>query len=155
MEATLLEAKSKNITNLNKLLHNYAFHFFYVIMWFKKNVMFVYDINDWSLKNPYVCFYFRLWTEDTKNCKDGDQNYSENEIWKPEPCRLCVCDKGQVICEEIRCEELMGCEQFIIPEGECCPVCQTFAGARGRIGESYTKRPLEGRRQLDSERELI
>ncbi|CAM4621278.1 unnamed protein product [Leuciscus chuanchicus] len=71
--------------------------------------------------------------QDSKNCKDGDQNYSENEIWKPEPCRLCVCDKGQIICEEIRCEDLKGCEQFIIPEGECCPVCQTFASARGRI----------------------
>ncbi len=73
---------------------------------------------------------------ETKNCKDGDQNYSENEIWKPEPCRLCVCDKGQVICEEILCEDLKGCEELMIPEGECCPVCQTFASARGRIGET-------------------
>ncbi|XP_052454747.1 collagen alpha-1(II) chain-like [Carassius gibelio] len=72
-------------------------------------------------------------TEETKNCKDGDQNYSENEIWKPEPCRMCVCDNGQVICEEIRCEDLKGCEKLVIPEGECCPVCQTFASARGRI----------------------
>ncbi|TRY89398.1 hypothetical protein DNTS_002612 [Danionella cerebrum] len=73
-------------------------------------------------------------SEDTTDCKDGDRNYTENEMWKPEPCRLCVCDKGKAICDEIRCEELKGCEQFMVPEGECCPVCQTFASAHGRIG---------------------
>lgn len=78
------------------------------------------------------------------SCKEGDVTHQPNAIWKPEPCRLCVCDKGSIVCEDIRCEELKGCEHFSVPEGECCPVCQRFASARGRIGEQYSLRPPEG-----------
>lgn len=83
-------------------------------------------------------------TEDKNNCKEGDVTYLDSDIWKPEPCRLCVCDKGRVFCEEIRCEDLKGCEQLTIPEGECCPVCEKFASAQGRIGEWHLSFPLEG-----------
>uniref|UniRef100_A0A3B1JLE4 VWFC domain-containing protein n=1 Tax=Astyanax mexicanus TaxID=7994 RepID=A0A3B1JLE4_ASTMX len=85
------------------------------------------------------------------SCKEGDVTYLDNDIWKPEPCRLCVCDKGRVFCEEIRCEELKGCEQLHIPEGECCPVCEKFASAQGRIGEQRSRCSLEGPPGFDGE----
>ncbi|KAK3556209.1 hypothetical protein QTP70_005995 [Hemibagrus guttatus] len=71
--------------------------------------------------------------ESQPGCKDGDVTHEPNAIWKPEPCRLCVCDKGSIVCEDIHCEELKGCEHFTVPEGECCPVCERFASARGQI----------------------
>ncbi|KAI5108690.1 collagen alpha-2(V) chain [Silurus meridionalis] len=80
--------------------------------------------------------------ETQSGCKDGDVTHEHNAVWKPDPCRLCVCDKGNIICEDIRCEELKGCEHFSIPDGECCPVCDRFASARGRIGEKFPWRSL-------------
>lgn len=82
--------------------------------------------------------------ENQPGCKEGEVTHEPNAIWKPEPCRLCVCDEGNIVCEDIRCEELKGCEHFSVPEGECCPVCERFASARGRIGEQYSWCPLEG-----------
>lgn len=72
-------------------------------------------------------------------CKEGHVTHEPNAIWKPEPCRLCVCDNGNIVCEEIRCEPLKGCEHFSVPDGECCPVCDRFASAHGRIGEQYSQ----------------
>uniref|UniRef100_A0A3P9LUN3 VWFC domain-containing protein n=1 Tax=Oryzias latipes TaxID=8090 RepID=A0A3P9LUN3_ORYLA len=62
--------------------------------------------------------------EDEKDCIADGQTYNNKDIWKPEPCRICACDNGRVICDEIQCEELRNCDGVIIPEGECCPVCQ-------------------------------
>lgn len=61
--------------------------------------------------------------------------YRHNDIWKPEPCRVCVCDGGVTICDEVQCEPLANCEKMVTPEGECCPVCDSFAGASRMIGE--------------------
>lgn len=59
------------------------------------------------------------------SCSADGQVYTNRDIWKPEPCRICVCDNGQVLCDEIQCDELTNCEKMYIPDGECCPVCQT------------------------------
>lgn len=59
--------------------------------------------------------------EDT--CTENGTTYSNNQIWSPEPCRVCVCDMGTVVCEEVVCEELGDCETTEAPQGECCPVC--------------------------------
>ncbi|KAF7650625.1 hypothetical protein LDENG_00122760 [Lucifuga dentata] len=63
---------------------------------------------------------------------DGDV-HQHNNMWKPEPCRVCVCDDGVTICDEVKCEVLTSCEKVVIPEGECCPVCDTFASTRRGI----------------------
>ncbi|XP_043085492.1 extended synaptotagmin-1-like [Puntigrus tetrazona] len=47
--------------------------------------------------------------------------YRDKDVWKPEPCRICVCDTGTVLCDEIICEELKDCPKPEIPFGECCP----------------------------------
>lgn len=61
--------------------------------------------------------------------------YKHNDIWKPEPCRVCVCDSGVAICDDVQCKLQDNCEKAVTPEGECCPVCESFAGAGGMIGE--------------------
>uniref|UniRef100_A0A4W5LJC6 VWFC domain-containing protein n=1 Tax=Hucho hucho TaxID=62062 RepID=A0A4W5LJC6_9TELE len=65
---------------------------------------------------------------DDAGCTVDGQVYTNRDIWKPEPCRICVCDSGSVLCDEIQCDELSNCEKVTIPEGECCPICQSEGG---------------------------
>lgn len=58
-----------------------------------------------------------------ETCTENGTIYYNNQMWAPEPCRVCVCDSGVVVCEELVCEELRDCETTEVPEGECCPVC--------------------------------
>uniref|UniRef100_A0A3Q1FGW6 VWFC domain-containing protein n=1 Tax=Acanthochromis polyacanthus TaxID=80966 RepID=A0A3Q1FGW6_9TELE len=67
-------------------------------------------------------------------CTVDGELYHHNDIWKPEPCRVCVCDNGVSICDEVQCDTLSNCQKVVTPEGECCPVCDTFASA-GRMIE--------------------
>ena len=61
--------------------------------------------------------------EDPISCLQDGQSYNDKDVWKPEPCRICVCDTGTVLCDEIVCEELKDCPKPEIPFGECCPIC--------------------------------
>ncbi|MEQ2185154.1 Collagen alpha-1(II) chain [Goodea atripinnis] len=56
-------------------------------------------------------------------CNVEGQRFYDKDIWKPEPCRICVCDTGAVLCDDIVCEELKDCPKPEIPFGECCPIC--------------------------------
>lgn len=71
----------------------------------------------------------------SESCTVDEQVYQHNDIWKPEPCRVCVCDDGVAICDEVQCELVANCEKVVTREGECCPVCDSFASAGRRIGE--------------------
>ncbi|XP_076579096.1 cysteine-rich motor neuron 1 protein-like [Chaetodon auriga] len=73
--------------------------------------------------------------EKMESCTVDGEVYHHNDIWKPEPCRVCVCDNGVAICDEVQCELLPNCEKVVTPEGECCPVCDSFASASRMIGE--------------------
>ncbi|GLD52950.1 collagen alpha-1(II) chain [Lates japonicus] len=80
--------------------------------------------------------------EDAFSCIQDGQRYSDKDVWKPEPCRICVCDTGTVLCDEIVCEELKDCPKPEIPFGECCPICAAdtstpigVPGAKGQKGE--------------------
>lgn len=44
-----------------------------------------------------------------------------------DPCWLCQCRGGISFCSKAECAEL-DCENFYIPEGECCPVCIGILG---------------------------
>ncbi|KAF1382284.1 hypothetical protein PFLUV_G00142150 [Perca fluviatilis] len=79
-------------------------------------------------------------TGDDLSCTADGQVYTNRDIWKPEPCRICVCDNGQVLCDEIQCDELTNCEKVVIPEGECCPVCQTDSQGGGGGGGGGRRR---------------
>lgn len=68
-------------------------------------------------------------------CTVEGKTYEDKAVWMPGPCSVCVCENGVTICDELICEVLPDCEKVHTPAGECCPVCDTFAGAGGRIGE--------------------
>ncbi|XP_042369378.1 collagen alpha-1(II) chain-like, partial [Plectropomus leopardus] len=61
------------------------------------------------------------------SCSEDGKVYSNYEIWNPEPCRVCICDLGTVVCEDVVCEDVGDCETTETPEGECCPVCSAAA----------------------------
>lgn len=62
------------------------------------------------------------------SCTLDGQLYNDKDVWKPEPCQICVCDSGTVMCDEVICEDTSECADPIIPEGECCPICPDAEG---------------------------
>lgn len=70
---------------------------------------------------------FTFLVEDELSCIENGQVYTNRDIWKPEPCKICVCDSGTILCDEVRCDEVSNCEKVVVPDGECCPVCQSGA----------------------------
>lgn len=57
-------------------------------------------------------------------CTHLGQAYADRDVWKPEPCQICVCDSGSVLCDDIVCDDQeLDCPNPEIPFGECCPVC--------------------------------
>lgn len=67
--------------------------------------------------------------EEAGGCIQDGQQYNDKDVWKPEPCRICVCDSGSVLCDDIICEDIKECANPIIPSGECCPICPADASA--------------------------
>ncbi|KAK2111690.1 hypothetical protein P7K49_011436 [Saguinus oedipus] len=61
-------------------------------------------------------------------CVQNGLRYHDRDVWKPEPCRICVCDNGKVLCDDVICDETKNCPGAEIPEGECCPVCPDGSG---------------------------
>uniref|UniRef100_A0A3Q2VQU4 Cysteine rich transmembrane BMP regulator 1 n=1 Tax=Haplochromis burtoni TaxID=8153 RepID=A0A3Q2VQU4_HAPBU len=58
----------------------------------------------------------------TPKCVHSGKEYSEGEVYRMDPCWLCQCRGGISFCSKAECAEL-DCENFYIPQGECCPVC--------------------------------
>lgn len=58
-------------------------------------------------------------------CLQGEIEFNDKDIWKPEPCQICVCDHGIILCDEINCDPI-DCTDAEIPLGECCPICPPF-----------------------------
>lgn len=57
-------------------------------------------------------------------CSHLGQSYADRDVWKPEPCQICVCDSGSVLCDDIICDDQeLDCPNPEIPFGECCAVC--------------------------------
>lgn len=57
------------------------------------------------------------------SCTLDGQVFADRDVWKPEPCQICVCDSGTVMCDEVICEDTTDCPNPIIPHDECCPIC--------------------------------
>ncbi|XP_076017807.1 cysteine-rich motor neuron 1 protein isoform X2 [Genypterus blacodes] len=55
-------------------------------------------------------------------CVHNGKEFSEGEVYRMDPCWLCQCRGGISFCSKAECAEL-DCENYYIPEGECCPVC--------------------------------
>ena len=69
----------------------------------------------------------------------GDIFYDSNGIlsWRPDPCTYCSCVNGRPSCN-IRDCAAPSCPNYVIPEGECCPVCPSD------LLYYLTKKPTEG-----------
>nr|ACO51741.1 Collagen alpha-1III chain precursor [Aquarana catesbeiana] len=79
-------------------------------------------------------------------CTHQGQTYADRDVWKPEPCQICVCDTGSVLCDEIMCDDTdPECENPEIPFGECCPICPSppsptpAESANGKPGQKGSK----------------
>ncbi|KAK5885616.1 hypothetical protein CesoFtcFv8_019311 [Champsocephalus esox] len=57
------------------------------------------------------------------SCTLDGQVFADRDVWKPEPCQICVCDSGTVMCDEVICEDTTDCPNPTIPHDECCPIC--------------------------------
>ncbi|KAG7255299.1 hypothetical protein CRUP_012306, partial [Coryphaenoides rupestris] len=55
-------------------------------------------------------------------CTYNGQDFSEGEVYRTDPCWLCQCRGGVSYCSKAECAEL-DCDNFYVPEGECCPIC--------------------------------
>ncbi|KAI2583923.1 collagen type I alpha 1 chain, partial [Homo sapiens] len=83
-------------------------------------------------------------------CVQNGLRYHDRDVWKPEPCRICVCDNGKVLCDDVICDETKNCPGAEVPEGECCPVCpdgsesptdQETTGVEGPKGDTGPRGP--------------
>lgn len=70
------------------------------------------------------------------SCAADGKVFANNQIWNPEPCRVCICDLGTVVCEDVVCEDVGHCRNTGTPEGECCPVCLADAET-GKMDASW------------------
>ncbi|KAL3063525.1 hypothetical protein OYC64_003150 [Pagothenia borchgrevinki] len=57
------------------------------------------------------------------SCTLDGKVFAYGEAWNPEPCQICVCGSGMVMCDEVICEDTTDCPNPIIPHDECCPIC--------------------------------
>uniref|UniRef100_A0A3P9ICL6 Cysteine-rich motor neuron 1 protein n=1 Tax=Oryzias latipes TaxID=8090 RepID=A0A3P9ICL6_ORYLA len=55
-------------------------------------------------------------------CVHNGKELSDGEVYRMDSCWLCQCRGGISFCSKAECAEL-DCENFYVPEGECCPVC--------------------------------
>ncbi|KAK2879228.1 hypothetical protein Q8A67_020019 [Cirrhinus molitorella] len=55
-------------------------------------------------------------------CVHDGKKFAEGEVYRMDPCWVCQCRGGVSFCSKAECAEL-DCENFYVPEGECCPVC--------------------------------
>uniref|UniRef100_A0A4W5N742 VWFC domain-containing protein n=1 Tax=Hucho hucho TaxID=62062 RepID=A0A4W5N742_9TELE len=74
-----------------------------------------------STATPRLLFPLPLFPVSPK-CVHNGKEFSEEEVYRMDPCWLCQCRGGISFCSKAECAEL-DCENFYIPEGECCPVC--------------------------------
>lgn len=55
-------------------------------------------------------------------CAHNGKEHSEGEVYRMDACWLCQCRGGISFCSKAECAQL-DCDNFYVPEGECCPVC--------------------------------
>ena len=67
-----------------------------------------------------------LVTEDSGCITEDGLTFNAGEMFKPGACRICICKKNRMICEEKTCEPLVCGQDQVYSEaveGECCPKC--------------------------------
>ncbi|XP_007886308.2 cysteine-rich motor neuron 1 protein [Callorhinchus milii] len=69
------------------------------------------------------CDVYECRSEISRKCVYNSTEYADGEVYRMESCWFCRCRGGISLCSKAECGELE-CENYYIPEGECCPVCQ-------------------------------
>ncbi|KAF5900104.1 cysteine-rich motor neuron 1 protein isoform X2, partial [Clarias magur] len=55
-------------------------------------------------------------------CVHNGTEFTEGDVYRMDSCWVCQCRGGISFCSKAECAAL-DCENFYIPDGECCPVC--------------------------------
>ena len=53
---------------------------------------------------------------------DDGTFYANGESWNPDDCTFCACEGGDIMCAVVDCA-MPDCDNPVIVEGECCPIC--------------------------------
>ncbi|KAI8495663.1 Collagen alpha-2(V) chain, partial [Branchiostoma belcheri] len=89
--------------------------------------------------NPQAALQISHITAFKLQCEDENKvTHFNNDIWKADRCTTCVCDRGNIICSQIVCDQQImnpNCKSWETPLNECCPVCTD-----GDIIGRYTRR---------------
>ncbi|XP_039598904.1 collagen alpha-1(I) chain-like isoform X1 [Polypterus senegalus] len=88
------------------------------------------------------------------SCMKDGQLYNDKDVWKPEPCQICVCDSGNILCDDVICEEAIECDNPEIPHGECCPICPDAEVAQEPYPEVQGPPGPKGERGMKGDRGL-
>ncbi len=56
-------------------------------------------------------------------CMFRGYEFAQGQTWKKDDCTTCQCVDGATICDPEICSE-PECTEFVMIEGECCPLCQ-------------------------------
>lgn len=72
---------------------------------------------------PGNCCHTYTCQKVSSRCVYNGQEFSEGEVYRMDPCWVCQCRGGISFCSKAECAQL-DCDNFYVPEGECCPVCK-------------------------------
>ncbi|XP_029945124.1 collagen alpha-1(I) chain-like [Salarias fasciatus] len=64
------------------------------------------------------------------SCTLDGQVFADRDVWKPEPCQICVCDSGTVMCDEVICEDTTDCPTPSSPTTSAAPSAPTTEASR-------------------------
>ncbi|XP_072551912.1 kielin/chordin-like protein [Salminus brasiliensis] len=88
----------------------------------------------WSADSRTVCSCTsgKVQCVTSNDCRYKEQIYSNSQTFSPNPCSKCVCENGQINCEDVRCPSL-SCSRTHVPQGSCCPDCQPGCEHEGAL----------------------
>ncbi|XP_053488962.1 cysteine-rich motor neuron 1 protein-like [Ictalurus furcatus] len=72
---------------------------------------------------PGSCCHSYKCEKVSPKCMHNGTKFAEGEVYRMDSCWLCHCRGGISFCSRAECTELE-CDNFYLPEGECCPVCK-------------------------------
>ncbi|XP_052001418.1 cysteine-rich motor neuron 1 protein-like isoform X1 [Xyrauchen texanus] len=71
---------------------------------------------------PGDCCHNYTCQRDSPRCVHNGKDLADGDVYRMDSCWLCQCRAGISFCTKDECAELV-CDNFYVPEGECCPVC--------------------------------
>lgn len=89
-------------------------------------MIYIYTLNFWTqtINNSIVCSFHLINIKivlSTECEHNGDiYNNGERLDTPDEPCQVCYCKGGEVMCTSITCYQRDDCEPQLVP-GQCCP----------------------------------